>query len=316
MKEYYRILGLNEGSSKEEIKKAYRKLSKKYHPDLNPNNKEVEDKFKKVSEAYSILTGKEKPKANPFNNEPFNPHDFGGFRNHRKGKPRPLKLIIDLTLEECYFGVIKTIKYNKYDACDSCNGLGGHNTHTCNQCNGKGMIQHGPFVFMCNNCNGSGNLFKDKCNKCNGSGKNYVLKKVEINVPKGTTPDTAFNYPNIGDYNSGQNGDVIFIIKLKNHSIYELDGLNLKRNIDIPLLDILLGTEKEFNTLDSKIKIKIPKLSKMDKTFRLKEKGFRDGATNIIGDLLVTLNPVLPKELNSEEIKQLNKLKNLQNFNI
>ena len=111
------------------------------------------------------------------------------------------------------------------------------------------MIQHGPFMFMCNNCGGNGNLFKDKCNSCNGSGRMYITKSIEINIPKGTTPDTAFNYPNIGDYNGGQNGDVIFIIKLKKHSVYELDGLDLKRYIEIPLLDILLGIDKEFNTL-------------------------------------------------------------------
>ena len=107
---------------------------------------------------------------------------------------------------------------------------------------------------------------------------------------------------------------VFFVIKIKNHPTYQLEGLNLKRKLDIPFLDILLGTEKEFNTIDSKVKIKIPKLSEMNKTFRLKGKGLTDSQTSIVGDMYVTLNPILPKNLNSIEEDKLRQLKNLPNF--
>jgi len=306
MNEYYKILGIKEGSSQEDIKKAYRKLSKQYHPDLNPDNKEAEEKFKKVVEAYEILTGKQKPKnQNPFRGNPFN----------TRRKARPLKLVIELTLEELYYGVKKEINYYINDICNKCNGEGGFEPVTCNQCNGNGHIQQGPFVFMCNNCGGEGKLFKNLCYSCGGNGVTKKSNKIEIDIPKGTTNDSIFSYPNIGDFiRGGDRGDVYFIIKVKTHKTYTLEGLNLKRKLDVSFIDILLGTEKEFDTLDGKVRIKIPRLSEMNKIFRLKNKGFIDGTTGISGDMYVTLNPILPKELSSLEEDKLRELKTLPNF--
>lgn len=308
MKEYYEILGLNQGAGEDEIKKAYRTLSKKYHPDLNPDNKEAEEKFKKIVEAYEILTGKQKPKnQNPFSSNPF---------ANRRYKANPLKLVIELQLEEAYTGMKKIINYHINDVCGKCNGEGGFEPTTCNQCSGNGHIQNGPFVFMCNNCGGNGRLLKKVCYSCAGNGLIKNSKSIEVTIPKGTTEGSIFSYQNIGNnIKGGDRGDVYFIIRIIPHKIYQLEGLNLKRKIDVPILDILLGTEKEFETLDSNVKIKIPKLSEMNKTFRLKGKGFVDGATNIAGDMYVTLNPILPKDLNSIEEDKLRQLKNLPNFN-
>lgn len=307
MNEYYRILGIKEGSSKEEIKKAYRTLSKKYHPDLNPNNKEAEENFKKVSEAYEILTGKQKPK----NQEPFGGNPF----TQTIYKARPLKLVIELTLEEAYHGVTKTINYYINDICQKCDGEGGFDPITCNQCGGHGHIRQGPFAFVCNNCGGSGKLYKNVCYTCSGSGVIKKQTEVEITIPKGTTDNSVFTYPNVGNYiKGGDRGDVYFMIKIKTHKTYKLEGLNLKRKIDIPFIDILLGTEKEFETLDGKIRINIPKLSEMNKTFRLKNKGFTDVSTGISGDMYVTINPILPKQLSNIEEDKLRQLKKLPNF--
>lgn len=310
MKEYYDILELNQGASEEEIKKAYRKLSKKYHPDLNPDNKEAEENFKKVVEAYEILTGKQKPKDQ--NN--FNPFDFNPFAN-RRYKANPIKLIIELELEEAYKGGQKIINYNVNDTCEKCNGEGGFEPIKCNQCNGKGHIQQGPFAFICNNCGGNGKLVKKVCYTCSGNGLVRKVKTIEVTIPQGTTEGVMFSYQNIGnDIKGGERGDVYFGIKIKPHKTYQLDGLNLKRKIDVPIIDILLGTEKEFDTLDSSVKIKIPKLSEMNKTFRLKGKGFVDSSTGIIGDMYVTLNPILPKDLSNIEEDKLKQLKNMPNF--
>lgn len=307
MNEYYKILGIKEGSTKEEIKKAYRTLSKKYHPDLNPSNKEAEENFKKVSEAYEILTGKQKPK----NQEPFGGNPF----DQTTYKARPLKLVIELTLEEAYHGVTKTINYYINDICQKCDGEGGFDPITCNQCGGHGRVRQGPFAFVCNNCGGSGKLYKNVCYTCSGRGVTKKQNEVEITIPKGTTDNSVFTYPNVGDYiKGGSRGDVYFIIKIKTHKTYTLEGLNLKRKLNIPFIDILLGIEKEFETLDGKIKIKIPKLSEMNKTFRLKNKGFTDVSTGISGDMYVTLNPILPKELSNVEEDKLRQLKTLPNF--
>lgn len=310
MKEYYDILGLNHGANDEEIKKAYRKLSKKYHPDLNPDNKEAEENFKKVVEAYEILTGKQKPKEKMG----FNPFDFNPFGN-RRYKANPIKLIIELELEEAYKGTQKVINYHINDVCDKCNGEGGFEPIKCNQCGGNGHIQQGPFVYMCNNCGGNGKLVKKVCYTCSGVGLVKRVKTIEVTIPQGTTEGTMFSYQNIGNsIKNGDKGDVYFGVKIKPHKIYQLDGLNLKRKIDVPVLDILLGIEKEFDTLDSSVKIKIPRLSEMNKTFRLKGKGFADSSTGIIGDMYVTLNPTLPKELSNIEEDKLKQLKNMPNF--
>lgn len=317
MKEYYDILGINQGASEDEIKKAYRKMSKKYHPDLNPNNKEAEENFKKVVEAYEVLTGKQKPKnanqGNPFDG--FNP--FGGFDPFNMGqqKPNPIKLHVELDLEEAYHGCKKVVNFPSLDPCGKCNGEGGFEPSTCNQCEGNGFITKGPFVFQCNNCGGLGNLYKTMCYSCNGSGVVPITKSIEVNVPKGSPEGSLFSYANGGSYSkNGQRGDLFFVIRIKQHKIYQLEGLDLKRKVDVPILDMLLGTDSEFETLDGVVKIQIPKLSELNKTFRLKGKGFIDGATGIHGDLYVTINPVIPKELSEVEEDKIKELKNCPNF--
>lgn len=308
MKEYYDVLGLKQGSSEEEIKKAYRKLSKQYHPDLNPNNKQAEEKFKKIAEAYEILTGKQKPKnQNPFGGNPF---------GNRTYKAKPLKVEIDVTMEEAFIGSTKKVNYKINDICKKCNGEGGSDPIKCNQCNGVGHIQQGPFAFMCNNCSGKGSLLRKICYTCNGSGLLSKIESIEINLPKGITSDSVYTYPGIGDkIKNGVRGDVYFKVKIKPHEKYQLEGLNLKRKLDVPFLDIILGTEKEFKTLDKKtLKIKIPKLSEMNKTFRIKGKGFHDSSMGMVGDLYLMLNPILPENLSPIEEEKLRQLKTLPNF--
>jgi len=305
MKEYYDILELKEGSDKSEIKKAYRKLSKKYHPDLNPNNKKAEDKFKKIAEAYEILTGKQKPK----NKNPFG----GGFKP--KVQARPIKLNIELTIEEVFYGKEKIVNYFINDHCGKCNGDGGFQPTTCNQCGGNGHIQQGPFAFMCNNCGGKGTLYKNVCYTCQGRGVVKKQKTLKIRIPKGLSDGEVISAQGVGDkVKGGLDGDVYFIISIKKHETYLIDGLNLKRKLDVPFLDILLGVEKEFDTIEGKVKIKVPKLSEMNKTFRLKGKGFFDSQTNLTGDMYVTLNPIIPKEMSSVEEHKLKELKNSPNF--
>jgi len=316
MKEYYSILGLNEGATPDEIKKAYRKMSKKYHPDLNPNDKEAEEKFKQISEAYGVLTGKQKPKnQNPFGSHPFGSNPFGS-NPFGRSSIRPLKLILELDLEDVFHGKEKTINYQAKDSCNKCNGEGGFEPQNCNQCGGDGHIQQGPFMFVCNNCGGGGKLYKKTCYHCNGHGSVPTNKEIKIKIPKGVSDGVMFKYPNIGDYSKdGVKGDIYFIIKIRPHKIYIVDGLNLKRKLNIPVLDIILGTDKEFETLNGKVKIKIPKLSEMNKVFRLKGMGLMDEQTNIVGDLYITLNPQTPTELTELEERKLKELKFLPNFN-
>ena len=201
------------------------------------------------------------------------------------------------------------------DNCVKCDGEGGFESETCNQCGGQGHMQQGPFAFMCNNCSGSGKLYKNVCYSCQGKGLIKKQKSLNIKIPKGLSEGQMIPIVGVGDrIKDGITGDVYFVVRVKKHDIYQVEGINLKRKIDVPFLDIILGTEKEFETIDGNVKIKIPKLSEMNKTFRLKGKGFTDSQTNLIGDMYVTINPILPKDLNSIEENKLKQLKNMPNF--
>jgi molecular chaperone DnaJ len=308
MNRYYKALGLKDGASEKEIKKAFRELSKKYHPDLNPNNKEAEDKFKEINEAYSILTGKQKPKEEPIQQQ------RGGF-NPFVQKGKTIDITVTVPLEKAYRGGTHEVKFDIVDKCGTCNGQGGQNPKVCNQCNGQGVLRNGMIMFMCNNCRGTGRLFTNPCNTCGSTGTVRGIREVELQLEKGTTDKTIAVARGMGNYvQGGRHGDILFIVRIEKHPIFELEGLNLKRKIDVPVLDLFLGTSVEFDTLDGKVKIDIPKLSDPTKTFRLRGKGFVDSSTGIVGDLYATINPVLPKEISLEEEQLIKQLKETPNF--
>ncbi len=309
MKQYYEALGVKEGATKEEIKKAYRKLAMKYHPDKNPDDKEAENKFKEINEAYAVLSGKQKPKQQQ-------PTGFSGGRPGFTRKGRTIEMTITIPLELAFHGGKKQVTYDIHDKCPTCNGIGGQEPSKCNQCGGSGMLMQGPFMFMCNNCQGSGHLFTKPCGTCHTTGKVVSKKTIELNIDKGTTDRTLIMGNGVGNYTQGgTHGDVLFIILIEKHPIYEISGLNLKRKVNIPVLDIMLGVDNfEFDTLDGRVKINIPKLCEPTRTFRLRGKGFEDSGTGITGDLYVTLNPTLPKELAPEEEQLIRQLKETTNF--
>jgi len=309
MNRYYKALNLKEGASDKEIKKAFRDLSKKYHPDLNPDNPEAEEKFKEINHAYAVLTGKEKPKEQPRPQGGFG--GFGGFS--RKG--RTVEMTIVVPLETAYRGGIQKETLHVTDMCSTCNGHGGHEPVTCDGCGGTGAIKVGNIMFMCNACGGSGKIFVKPCNTCGTSGRIRTTREIELNIPKGMTDKTIVIGRGMGNYvQGGVNGDILFILRIKPHDIFTLDGLNLKRKLKVPILDTFLGSEKEFETMDGKVKITIPKLSDPNKTFRLKGKGFIDGDTGISGDMYVTIDPIMPKELSEEEEQLIQQLKETPNF--
>jgi molecular chaperone DnaJ len=163
MNRYYEVLGVKKGASDKEIKSAYRKLSKKYHPDINPGD-DAKEKMAEINEAYEILTGKRKAPqeqfsgGNPFGGRPgFDPFaDFFGFNRPRK--PHPLQLVINVTLEEIFKGIKKDIKYNRTTSCGVCNGLGGTEPKVCPTCSGQGVQNMGNMITMCNHCGGTGNI--------------------------------------------------------------------------------------------------------------------------------------------------------------
>jgi len=311
MRQYYQALGLKENASKEEIRKAYRKLSKKYHPDLNQGDKNAENNFKKVAEAYEILTNKNvnKKTHRHHNQHHHHHHNFSGF----KMRGNPIKIDIPITLEEAFNGDKKNISFNRKKKCDGCDGMGGTSFNLCNACRGHGFMKMGLFQTMCNICGGGGKIPVNICGICNGRGIKDVKEQLIIEIPSGCDNSTIIVKHNLGNESTdGIAGDLHIIFTIKKHNKYTLNGIDLHIDYELNFIDIILGCEIEIPTIDGTIKIKIPRLTKNGNSFRLKNKGMKNKYNR--GDLYINLMAKLPQKLTIEEELKLKDLKSLDNF--
>ena len=317
MNRYYEVLGIKKGASDGEIKKAYRNMSKKYHPDVNSDKGAVE-KMAEVNQAYAVLTGKEKPKQEPQQGNPFGNRGggFNGFNPfQQQRRVRPLQIILDVTLEEVFSGLSKKIRYNRNVSCGDCGGAGGKEPMVCPHCKGHGHIPDPHMtmgmntVYMCNTCAGSGQVFSKQCGGCHGGGSKSVSNEVSIDIPKGMTGGNIVMRGMGNETLGSPAGDIIFGIKLKPHPVFEVDGLNIHKKQTINIIDLMLGTEVELDTLDGKVKIKVDKLCPPDKTFRLVGKGLIDGRSGMRGNLFVDIDGKMPNSLTTEQEELLKKLK-------
>lgn len=312
-KDYYQILGVDKNASKDEIKKAFRTLSIKYHPDKNQGDKKAEEKFKEVAEAYSVLSDDEKRKEydNPASNFDFkasggpdfggmNMEDilrhFGGFdfdfgESRKQSKPvvgTSIRITFKLTLEEMFDGVTKKIKYNRYEICDECGGTGlGVNgkSKTCRTCGGTGSVfsTNGfPGMSMsmhttCPQCGGTGRVIENPCRKCGGHGIATKPIEKEIAIPKGANNGESFVFPGYGNFpphGKGNPGDLIVTVVQIPHEKFKRDNPHLLLNVDIPVLKCILGCTINVDTIDGKtIAVKIPQLTQEDTQLRLKGYG-------------------------------------------
>ena len=352
-KDYYKILGVDKTASQDEIKKAFRKLSVKYHPDRNDGSKEAEAKFKEVAEAYEVLGDETKRKEydNPKSTFEFHSSggpDFGGmnmddilrhfgFGSGFSGNPRAqqqptrgsnIRIKISLTLEEVLNGCDKKIKIKKYEPCTHCNGSGmtaESRKRTCKTCGGTGMAfsQHG-FMSMqqtCPTCGGSGYVIENPCKHCNGHG---VIQnsgsEIAFNIPRGVESGMQIEYAGLGNaapHGKGTNGSLIVVIDILEHPVFEKQGRDLVCNIDVPAIDAILGCEVEVDTLSGKtIKIKIPQGTHSGQIFRIKGYGLpRYGSTiGSPGNMIGVVNITTPKQLNDNERRLLEELKKQEHF--
>jgi molecular chaperone DnaJ len=304
----YDVLGLNKTATKEEIKKAYRNLSKQHHPDVGGD----EEVFKKISHAYNILSDDDKRKNydnhGSEKNQRFNPFAGNPFTNIRM-RPRPINIELRLTVEEVY-------KVEK--PCSTCNGVGATETKRCDVCEGKGaiihQIQNMQHITMCTTCNGSGIIPIKKCNTCNGIGRQLVSENHDIDIPKGVTEGNTLILEGFGNQNTaGYRGDVFLLIKVEPHPVYTIEGLDISKKEELPFIDMVLGCNYELETLGGKFKITIPESCESNKIFRLKGQGIKDENSGRVGDLYVKVIPKIPKELTTEEKNTLLSLKNFSN---
>lgn len=340
MANYYEILGVDKSATQEEIKKAYRKKAMELHPDKNPNNPEAESKFKQVNEAYEVLSDEQKRQE--YDNPPQRGfHGFGGHPNmddilrqygfnrgnvwKQKRSGQSILLKISLTLEEIFSGVSKTFKYHRNASCTTCNGTGAMKEKTCTICNGQGTkvetFQHGSHLFQqqttCGECNGEGKVIEVICNDCNGHGVKSKEETISIDTPKGVSQNHEFRIPNKGHaVKNGDSGDIVIRIEEIPNPIFERNGDDLIIKQQIQYWDLVLGGEVIVPTIEgTKIKIKVPAGTEIGKIFRIPSKGMPVFENTRRGDMIIEANLDIPKEINEENKKLLEQLREMNQKN-
>lgn len=326
-RDYYEILGLEKTASANEIKKAYRKLAKELHPDVNPNNKEAEEKFKEVSEAYEHLSDSDKKaKYDKFGHseEPmghgFSYNDvFNSFhKNVRFGQN--LRVNIKLTLEEVFTGVKKNYRYNRNVSCTDCNGYGGHNVKKCSVCNGNGhilrvyktafgMIQQSE---VCDTCFGEGTTYSDECGTCKGNGVVKQEEIAELEIPIGIEDGMQFSIRSKGNgIKAGEYGDLIVSITVLPHKTFVRNGNDLRMKLKLTYPQLVLGDKVDVETIEgSKIRINIHEFSDVDTTLKINGKGLKSWLNKgKRGDLLINLGVSIPKKIDERTKELIQELK-------
>lgn len=351
-RDYYEVLGVSKTASEEEIKKSYRTLAKKYHPDVSkePN---AESKFKEVQEAYEVLSDPQKRSqydqfghANPNQGfggfgggAGFEGFDFGDIfsaffgGNARESGPRSrarkgsdIQRRMTITFEESIFGKKEKLRVPVYDECPTCHGSGARSAsdiHTCSRCRGSGsVVMETQTLFgrtqtrgTCPTCNGTGKEIVNKCPTCGGEGVVKTTKEVEVRVPEGIETGQQIRLEGFGNKGQfgGPNGDLYIVFEVKKNDLYERIGDDIVVNIPITFSQAALGAEIEVPTVYGPVMLKIPSGTQSDAKFRLREKGAPNVRTKQKGDEHVIVSVVTPQKLSNEQKKLFEELAKLDN---
>ena len=347
-RDYYEVLGVPKSAEEREIKKAYKRLAMKFHPDRNQGDKEAETKFKEVKEAYEILTDDQKRAAyDQYGHAAFEQGGmggggyggggfgggggadfsdifgdvfgdiFGGGRRQRAARGADLRYNLELSLEEAVRGVTKEIRIPTLEECDVCHGSGaksGTKPQSCPTCHGAGQVQmrQGFFTVQqaCPTCHGRGSIIKDPCNACHGHGRVEKSKTLSVKIPAGV--DTGDRIRLTGEGEAGEQGapagDLYVQVQVKKHPIFEREDNNLYCEVPINFVMAALGGEIEVPTLDGRVNLKVPAETQTGKLFRMRGKGVKSVRGGSQGDLLCRVVVETPVSLSEKQKSLLREL--------
>jgi molecular chaperone DnaJ len=336
VKDYYEILGVPKDATEADLKKAFRQLAMKYHPDRNPDDKASEEKFKEINEAYSCLSDAQKrahydrfgtaegvgPGYGPFSagtgfgdifEDIFG--DFfgafgGGQRRARPAKGNDLRYDLGITLHEAAFGTEKTIEFPRWEDCEECKGSGsqpGKPPAVCPSCKGSGQIrfQQGFFTVSksCGKCHGTGKIITDPCKACNGQGKVEKKKSISVRIPAGVDTGSRLKIHGEGEPGiyGGPKGDLYIMLMVEEHPFFKREGTELFCEVPISFPQAALGTEIDVPTLDGTAKLKVPPGTPSGNLFSLKGKGMPRVGAHQRGNQIVRVYVDVPKKLSPRQ---------------
>lgn len=337
-RDYYEVLGVSRNASVDEIKKAYRKLARQYHPDANPEDQNAEAKFKEISEAYVILCDPEKRASyDRFGHAGVDGQGFGGFNGgfadfgglgdifemffggggrRRSGPERgsDIRTDLEITLKEAAFGLEREIKVPRVETCSTCGGSGaaaGSKPKTCSACDGTGQVQFAqstPFGRIvqsrtCDRCHGSGQIIEKPCPTCRGAGQIRKTRSIKIKVPPGVDNGSRLRLAGEGEAGTrgGPPGDLYVYIHVKPHRVFKREGDDLICEVPISFVQAALGDELEVPTLEGNAKLNVPEGTQSGTVFRMKGKGIPHVNGYGRGDQHVRVKVVTPSKLNDKQ---------------
>jgi len=347
---YYEVLGINKNANEDEIKKAYRSMAKKYHPDVN-KAADAEAKFKEVNEANEVLSDPQKRSqydqfGHQAQGQGFGGFDFGGGgfgfsdifeqvfqgfgggraqQSNRPAAGNDVEMVMNLDFEEAVFGTKKDVTLEVEDECSTCSGTGAYSKSdlvTCDKCKGSGRViveQRGLLGISrvqsaCPKCKGTGREIKKACVKCHGKARYRVKKTVNVNIPAGVDTGLSLRMENYGEagYNGGPNGDLYIRFKVRPHKFFARDKNDIRIEIPISFSDAALGKVIEVPTIHGDVKMTIPSGTQSATQIRLKEKGVQDVRSRRKGDMIVTVRVETPINLSSEHRKLFEELQKVE----
>ncbi len=343
-RDYYKVLDVPKNASEADIKKAYRRLAMKYHPDRNPGDKEAEESFKEAKEAYEVLTDEQKRAIYDQHGHDgidaarqgggaggFGGADFGDifgevfgdiFGGGRRGgrsqvfRGADLRYELELELPQAVFGYTTEIEIPRLMECETCHGSGaakGHTPTTCDQCQGSGQMRISQGFFQlqqpCNRCRGTGRIIRNPCDTCLGQGRVRRTRKLSVKVPAGVATGDRIRLGGEGEAgrNGGPPGDLYIEMNVKPHSIFERDGDDLSCEVPVSFATAVLGGSVKVPTLEGDVSLKIPAETQSGRVFRLRDKGVKPVRGGDRGDLFCRVVVETPVNLSNDQRELLKK---------